>query len=205
MRPLTAPLALLAALPLLGLAALQDDDLPKPTGLAGHLQAEAERIEAELEGPWALLEYRDPTTTVERHQYAGYATFQDGVMTLLLRLDIPSRRLLGTREVTIVHAGAYHYRIVGGNRLQTATMMGFSNDNDDLELAAEPPTFPREYEVTVRDGELRMRRWDALELVFRKIGGGAFPERAADALERGRGRPFVTPEEWVRERRGNRR
>lgn len=179
----------------------QDEPQQKrPLGIPGFRQAESERLAEEIVGSWTLLEYRNRHEVLTRRDYAGFASFQNGFFTFLLRLDVTEDGLLGPRPETIVQAGVHRYRLVD-DRLQTATVMGFSNENDDFQLQAEPSSFPREFQVTLADQRLSLRRWDGLELVFaRSDATDAFPKKAAEALERNRGRNFSVPPDWDRRR-----
>ncbi len=199
MRPLvTLSLACLLA----ASAMLPAQEEKKPGGISGYRQSEKERLEQELVGAWILLEYRNPREVLERGHYSGFASFQSGYFNLMLRIDALSPSLLGPQPQTIVQAGVHQYRLTGDARLQTATVMGFSNDTPDFELQADPGGFPREFAVFLKDDALTLRRWDDLELVFRRADAtGSFPKRSADVLDRYRGRVFTPPDDWGKERR----
>lgn len=194
-------LPLLAALAGAVLQKTKPQEEPASRGLPGLRQAENARIEEELVGTWTLLEYRSPREVIERRDFSGFASFQNGFFTFLLRLDVLDETFLGPKPQTIVQAGVHRYRIEDGLHLQTATVMGFSNETDDFELQGEPTSFPREFEVTLEDDRLSLRRWDGLTLVFARADAtGTFPPKAAEALERNRGRRFTPPADWNRRR-----
>lgn len=179
----------------------QEEEQKKPRGIPGYRQAEQERLEEEVLGTWALVEYRNPREVLERSHYSGFASFQNGYFTLILRFEVLETSFFGPRPQMIFRAGTHQYRVTGDGRLQTATVLAFSNETPLYEIEVEPGALPREYQLLVDDGQLTLRRWDGVELVFRRAeGAGTFPQRAADALERYRGREFTPPPDWGRKR-----
>ena len=177
----------------------QEEAPPRPAGLPGYRLASRETIAKEIEGTWMLLEYTNPREVLARNQYSGFVSFQNGFFTILLRYRTLERGLLGDRPETTVQAGVHRYRISGGNALQTATVLGFSNESGDVEV--EPGSFPREFDVDLQQDVLTLRRWDDVAFRFRRVDGtNTFPSKAADALERNRGRRFTPPANWDQKR-----
>jgi hypothetical protein len=178
----------------------QQEEQKKPRGIPGFRLDEQARLEEELIGTWLLLEYTNPHESVERRHFSGFASFQNGYFSFLLRLEVLGTYFFGVRPQTIVNAGVHQFRVTE-NRLQTATVLAFTNENPAYELEAEPGAFPREFEITLADNQLSLRRHDGVEFVFRRIeDSGAFPKQAADVLERYRGRTFTAPEDFGRKR-----
>ena len=176
------------------------EEQKKPGGIPGFRMDEQARLEKELDGTWLLIEYTNPHETVERRNYSGFAFFQNGYFSFTLRLEVLATHFFGVRPQTMVNAGVHQFRITE-NRLQTATVLAFTNENETYELEAEPGAFPREFEITLADNQLSLRRHDGLQFVFRRVeDSGPFPKQAADALERYRGRTFTAPEDFGRRR-----
>ena len=195
------PLLSLGLAGLLTLSFVQEEEIKRPLGFSGFKETEKERIEEEIEGTWMLLEYKSPREVLPRNQYAGFASFQNNFFSMTLRLSGTKRGIFADRPATVVQAGVHRYRLSNDLRLQTATVMGFSNENDDFELEIEPSAYPREYQVSLKEDQLSLRRADGLEFVFRRADSdGYFPRKAADALERNRGRVFRVPDDWEQRR-----
>jgi hypothetical protein len=148
---------------------------------------EAERMTREIDGSWALTGYDDPSAPELEDALDGFATFHEGFLTLLMQLHGARRRILGWQEVMTVQAGSYRYRFDEKGDMQTAVLMGFSNQNEENDLLPVSVGEAHEYLVQIADGILELRTEDQVKLTFRKVDVGEFPEDAIRRLEKKRG------------------
>lgn len=189
-------LAALAGIPLVFVLALQD---PAPTPqeeeqeqeplvpLSDFRRSERQRLEKEMQGTWVLTLYKGAYDVVEQSTVRGFLMFDRGLVAMNLQLIAQPHGFLGRGERYYVQAGLHRYRLTELLQLQLASVMAFTNANDDDELAADPASYPREYEITVAGNDLTLRRWDGEELTFRRMRGGEFPEEAIRRLDQARG------------------
>ena len=78
-------------------------------------------------------------------------------------------------------AGVHRWRMVRGDILQTATMMGHSNLGPEFEW--EQPNTPREFRARLDGTQLVLERPDGSRLVWGRVRGFAFPDAAIEAIE----------------------
>jgi len=162
---------------------------PVLPGLTAFSAREARRLEQEIEGVWLLTSFEPRDRVVDPRDVRGYASFQDGFMTLLLQgrgLD-PTAFIARSPTYFAVEAGLHRFRISPELTLQTAAVMGYTNANDEGVLAFDRSGATREYTISVEDGELTLTRSRSSRFTFRRLPGGAeFPIEAIQAIERGR-------------------
>lgn len=163
----------------------QQEDRRSP--MARFQDDEQKRLSEGIEGSWILLDYMDPTEVVlDDIQTQGFATFHDGFMQILM--TEPGVRLRVFRRAIDelwVWSGAYRYRIDPLGFLQTQSVMGF--DNSDGALLTESSGLAEEYQITLAEGELVLRRNDGVTYTFRAATAGEFPEDAIQAVQSRRG------------------
>jgi hypothetical protein len=189
-------LAALAVVPLVFALALQDP-APAPQGeeqeqeplvpLSDFRRSERQRMEREMQGTWVLTLYRGAYDVVEQSTVRGFLMFDRGLVAMNLQLIAQPHGFIGRGERYYVQAGLHRYRLTELLQLQLASVMAFTNANDQDELAADPASYPREYDNTIAGNDLTLRRWDGEELTFRRMRGGEFPDDAIRRLDRARG------------------
>lgn len=154
-------------------------------------QGEGERLTKEIEGSWMLFDYTDPLVSPLDGTATGFATFHGGLVTMMIGVDTAERRMFQLRDFLILRASAYRYRFDEQANLQLASVMSFSNANDDGDMEQEPSGAALEYFSKLEDDVLELRNPDGVVLSFRKITAGDFPETAIRKLE---GRRSGTPQ-----------
>ena len=159
-------------------------------------KSEKERMEELIVGTWLLVRYDRQGVIVEQSKVRGFVTFYGGYMSMSLELLALREVIFGANEQTYIQSAVNRYRFSETNFLQTATLMGFTNANRTARVRSAPENYPREYEVTVSEDELVLRRHDGDMLTFRRVEGGDFPQKAVDLLDRTRGRD-VTVDDWI--------
>lgn len=150
-------------------------------------QGETERLEEGVEGSWMVFNYVDPNIPAQEDVVSGFATFHGGFLTWILAIDSAERRLFQLREFLILESGAYRYRFDEQANLQLASVMSFTNNNEDGELSREPSGTALEYFVTLQEDVLELRTPQGAVFSLRKIEAGEFPEAAIRRLESRRG------------------
>ena len=181
----------LVVVPALALASSPRPQEATPqTGLAprtAFAQKEATRIAAEIQGAWMLLEYQHATDAMDQSRVRGAALFRDGFMTLILQVRQKARTTRGIMPEFFVQAGIHRYRIDEFQRLQTASVIGFTGD--DVEgggFAFDDDGMPREHRVTLRQDRLTLHIDDGGWMTFARINAGDFPVDAIEELDRTR-------------------
>jgi hypothetical protein len=182
-----ASLLFALAVPLASLPARRhqegQEETPRPRApLKAFQLEEAERFEREVQGAWILIEYDDPEELDLRDGVEGFAVFHDGFMSMTLQLRAFRSQLLGSREQLFVDSGAYRYRFAENGDLQTSSLMGFTNLNNDaqlLPLSAEVD----EYIAKLENGQLSLRNTDDVLMTFRHVEAGEFPRAAIRRLD----------------------
>lgn len=187
MKLLAASLLLGLAVPLLPLAASRSQDgqeTPRPGHpLKAFQKEQSERFAREIQGAWMLVEYDDPEEPELRDGVEGFAIFHDGFLTMILQLRAFRSQLLGSRDQLFVDGGAYRYRFADSGDLQTVSLMGFTNLNNDAQLLPLGGSEVDEYIVTLDDGLLGLRNTDDVLMTFRRVEAGEFPRTAIRRLE----------------------
>ena len=190
----TAVLLLLGLFPVASIAARvrvqegQEKQKKKPSSaITRFYQTEVERLTQEIEGSWMLIGYTDPEEPPIDEQVSGFATFDQGFVTLMISVDAVEQHLFHLRPYLFYHSGAYRYRFDEQATLQFASVMSFTNDNDDRVLEREPTGMVFEYFTTLSDDLLELRDSDAVVMSFRRIKAGDFPESAIRKLDARRG------------------
>ncbi|MCZ6596528.1 MAG: hypothetical protein O7B99_02710 [Planctomycetota bacterium] len=197
---------LLAATALAGLAGslflpalAQDptDDLDELPLLYGMRQADKARLEQEIVGAWLLTGFDSPREVIDQRDIQAFAVFHDGFLSLTIQARTFNPEFLGDDVQFWVQAGGHRYRISDFATLQTAAILGFHNANDRGELVFEPPSFPREYAITITDGAMTLERSDGTRFSFNRLKKSTFPNKAIDLLNlmNGSGGPREQPED----------
>jgi hypothetical protein len=134
-----------------------------------------------LYGAWQLMQYDHVTEVVPNDSIRGFATFQEGFMTLIVHA-----RSFDEDEEQLGQAGLQRYQMVEPNILQTATMMGHSNIGPDAEFEWESPNIPREFKVYLNKDDLTLTRPDQSQLIFRRIKPAPYPALATELIKEAR-------------------
>lgn len=150
-------------------------------------QREGERLSKAVPGSWMLFEYADPREAPQTDQATGFATFQDGFLTLFLAIDTAESRLFHLRERLLFRSGAYRYRFDPNGSLQLANVMSFTTQTENGQLQREPPGEVLEYFASIDDDVLELRNTDGVRLSFRRVTSVEFPASAIRKLESRRG------------------
>ena len=191
-------LALLAltASPLVARARQEEEQEKKsPAGIGGIFAGEAERLAQEIEGSWMLMEYVDPDEIPLEDAASGFMTFRAGFLTWILSVEAFEKRWFTVDDRVFLQTGAYRYRFDETASLQLASVLAFSNDNDDGDLQRDP-ALAFEYTVTLADDVLELSDPDGVRMSYRRIEAGEFPENAVRRIESQRSRtPAWGPEE----------
>jgi hypothetical protein len=144
---------------------------------------QAERLTEEVEGAWMLFEYDDPAEAPMEDAARGFAMFQDGLMCLMLTIDTYEERLFRAREYMLLQSGAFRYRFDSQGALQLSNVLSVTNQTTDGDLQHEPTGLVYEYFARIEDGVLELRNTDGVQLAFRRVAAGEFPEAAIRKLE----------------------
>jgi len=137
-----------------------------------------------LVGTWQLMQFEHVERWIDSNDVRGYVHLGEGVMTMIIHArndesnDMPAQ---------LAQAGVHRWRMVRGNILQTATMMGHSNMGEDLEW--EIPNTPREFRVELDGANLTLHRPDASRLIMRRVDSFAFPDEAKEAIRNAQAYP----------------
>ena len=174
-----------------------DDDLDPSTTLFGVQQEDKARLEEEIVGAWLLTGFDSPSELVDQEDIRGFAVFHDGFLSLTIQARTFNPEFLGDGVQYWVQGGGHRYRISDFGTLQTASILGFHNVNDDGVLVFEPASFPREYTITIADGALTLERSDGALLSFNRLQKSTFPNEAIDYLNltSGSGGPRELPKD----------
>jgi hypothetical protein len=188
----TPTLLLLSGLLLPVLAPRQKEQDEKPekkiqNPVTRFFKEQSERLTKEVEGSWALIDYMDPTEAPIEDAAQGFATFSDGFLTLMISIDTFEERLFRAREFMLLQAGAFRYRFDEQGTLQLANVMSVTNQTEDGDLQHEPSGMVYEYFAAIEAGVLQLRDVDGVQLSFRRVTAGDFPESAVRKLESRRG------------------
>jgi hypothetical protein len=191
MKPalLLTALTFLAGL-LLPAARSQEEKPGKPEKSANattrFFEGEAERLTKELEGAWMLLDYTDPAAPVGAGQASGFVTFHDGFMTWLFSVDTAEDTFFGYRAFLLLESGAFRFRVDEQANLQLASVMSFTNNTSDGDVARDRSGSAFEYFTRLDQGVLELREPDGIVMTFRKVEAGEFPDAAGRRIEKGR-------------------
>lgn len=145
-------------------------------------EEESRRLLDEIEGTWNLLAFHTVDESIDPEDFRGYAQFQDGYMTLILSGAEDNNFIFGPSVQYALLAGVYRYRFSEYGTLQLATLFGYDNQTPNRRLAFHRPGEPTEFDVTLDEGILDMRRPGGVRYEFRKLGASEFPEDAIDEL-----------------------
>ncbi len=180
----------------------QDAEQPVPEKPLSRSHKERERLTQEIEGSWLLMDFLEPNEEAfDTSALRGFATFDDGFLTMIIEAEALERPFLGrVREYLFAQAGAYRYRIDDVGKLQTSSVMSFTNLTGDGVLRSEPGSQVGEYEVRLSDGELVLRNETGGVLTFSRVQAGKFPESAVQKLEKRRSKTDVWEEEELEPR-----
>lgn len=148
---------------------------------------QSERLATEVEGAWMLFAYEDPDEAPIEDAARGFATFHDGFLTLLLTIDTFEERLFRAREYMLLRAGAYRYRFDEQGMLQFANVMSVTNQTEDGDAERESSGQVYEYLARIESDVLELRNSDGVQLSFRRVTAGDFPDSAIRKLESRRG------------------
>lgn len=175
----------------------QEDERDKPA-MTRFFESEAERLTAELEGSWMLMDYLDPVKREDVADVTGFVMFHEGFMTWLLSIDTMQRTWLGLRALHLLESGAFRYHVDEQANLQLASVMSFTNHTENGEIMSARPGAAFEYFTRLEDGLLELRDADGIVMTFRKVEAGEFPDAAGRTIEKQRSR---TPAWEVPEKR----
>lgn len=164
--------------------------------LHSYRKTQREKMEEDLVGTWLLVRYDKSGVLVEQSKVRGFATFYEGFMSMSLELIAEREVVFGGNDQTYIQSAVNRYRITDTNYLQTSVLMGFTNANRFAAMRSAPQNYPSEYEITVNEAELTLRRHDGDMLTFRRTQAGDFPQKSIDLLDRTRGRD-ITAEDWI--------
>jgi hypothetical protein len=145
---------------------------------------EGEQLAQAVEGSWMLFDYTDPAQLALDDVASGFASFHDGFLTLMLAMDTLEQRFFRMRERLVLDAGVYRYRFDEQGLLQLSSVLSYTNQTENGEMEPEPAGQVLEYYTIVDDGVLELRDADGIELSFRKVEAGKFPDSAIRRLER---------------------
>ena len=124
---------------------------------------------------------------IDQRDARGFANFQDGFMTLIFQGRQFEPSFLNREPVQFaIQAGAYRFRISPQLTLQTATVRGYSNANEDGVLIFERSRQAREYTIELKEDELVLSHAQGHRFVFARLRATDFPPEAIEALERAR-------------------
>src|SRR5262245_43978422 len=80
------------------------------SAVTGFVKGERERLTQGGEGSWMLIGYTDPEEPPMDDQVNGFATFDQGFLTMIVAVDSVEHFLFRLREHVFFHSGAYRYR-----------------------------------------------------------------------------------------------
>jgi hypothetical protein len=145
-----------------------------------------EQLEEQLVGVWTLVGYDFVGRSLDEQRLQGFAVFLDGFMSITLQAQAaePTRIFGGSDIGYYFQAGVHRYRVSEMMRLQTASILGFDNMNDDAQLDFIGATSVREHQLTLQGDLLTLFNEDGSRLVFRKTHKSAFPVYAIEHLRR---------------------
>ena len=174
----------------------QDAEADEKTPFTSFEERTRAQLAEDIVGAWILTSFENPLSPIETSTLSGFASFQDGFMTLVLRGYIDERDAFGDTQATYVQAGAYRYRIDELGSLQTMTVLGFDNGAEYEFIDFEPSGTVREYRASLeRDYgavseslQLVLRNADGAEFRFSQVSSEQFPEEAIRELDELRGR-----------------
>lgn len=173
---------LLSTLPLLAW-----QDAPPPTSdktppFTAFAAKEKARLEAELPGIWTIVTYEAPGRAIDQQRVQGYILFQDGFVSITLQAQSLEQGVLG-QELEIYFQGTVHrYRVNELLKLQFASVMGFSNMNEEGAIELIGNSYAREHQISLRDNLLTMTNEAGGRMVLRRVGKSDFPQTAIDFL-----------------------
>lgn len=152
------------------------------------LATERERLETEIQGNWLLIEFENPNEPARQSVMQGWASFNQGYLTLFLQYSAVEAALLREVQRRYVEVAAHRYRISEDLLLQTASILGTSNMNPSRELVPEEAGTAREFRVQLQDGLLELITRKGTRITFRRVEETAFPVDAVLDLEATRSR-----------------
>ncbi|MDF1797814.1 MAG: hypothetical protein P1V81_01450 [Planctomycetota bacterium] len=137
-----------------------------------------------LIGTWQLMQFEHVERWIDSNDVRGYVNLGEGVMTMIIHARNDESNEMPAQ---LAQAGIHRWRMVRGNILQTATMMGHSNMGEELEW--EIPNTPREFRVELDGSNLSLHRPDASRLILRRVDSFAFPDEAKQAIRNAQAYP----------------
>ena len=187
----TTGLVLLSCLlaPLAGRLQSQDGQEPpapqkkRPGAITRSFAKAGDDLTQAVEGSWMLFDYTDPSDLERADLAAGFATFHDGFLTLMMSMDTYDRRMFRMHPRLVLDAGAYRFRFDEQSNLQLSNVISFTNQTQDGTMEREQNGQAYEYNVTLDDEELQMRDAEGVTYHFRRINAGEFPQSAVKKLE----------------------
>jgi hypothetical protein len=165
----------------------QEADPFRPAAMPSSAQQKS--LEAALTGVWNLVDYNIVGRSLDEQELQGFAFFLDGFMSITLQAQAaePARFFGGSDIGYYFQAGVHRFRVSEMLRLQTASILGFDNMNDDAELDFIGATSVREHQLTLQGNLLTLYNEDGSGLVFQKSHKAAFPVYAIEHLRRNTG------------------
>jgi len=137
-----------------------------------------------LYGTWQLMVYEHHSEILPASAVRGFATFQEGFMTLILH----ARSLDGDNDM-LSQGGLHRFQVTDTGILQTATSMAHSSFNDDAENFWEEPNTPREFRMSLNLDDLTLTNPDGSRFIFRRIGAKPYPKEALEKIRTARSNP----------------
>ncbi len=156
-----------------------------PPGWRGEQLRREAQLREQLIGHWQLIEFRHASNNLAGTQVAGFMSIDPEVLTIVLHAALSEPGPF--QEPLQLQGGAHYWRIDENQRIQTASILSHSTFNGRPEI--ERSLTPREYEPTLAETELTLRRGDGSQLIFLRVPGLAFPDAAIaimDAVKAGR-------------------
>ena len=133
----------------------------------------------QLVGHWQLIEFRHSSKTLAGTQTAGFMSIDPEVLTIVVHATLSNP---GPFEQPLqIQGGAHYWRIDENQRIQTAAILSHSTFNGGPEI--ERSLTPREYEPSLTETELTLRRSDGSQLIFLRVPGLAFPDAAIELID----------------------
>lgn len=186
------PHSLLLLLPLsvlfvLGAARTPQEPTQGVPPITSYQEGERARLEAGLPGIWAIVAYDAPGRTIDQQRVSGYVFLQDGFASITVQAQSLEQGVLG-QELQVFFQGTVHrYRIGPLLKLQLASIMGFSNMNDEGAIELVGNHYVREHSIALADDQLTLTNEAGGRMVLRRVGKSDFPQAAEEFLRRNPG------------------
>jgi hypothetical protein len=160
----------------------EEGDPREGTPFSAYRKTEKARVEKEIEGSWMLVEFQTEDRIVDTGDFRGFATINDGYMSIIFYGREEKVGLFGNSDDYIIQANAYRYRINDRVTLQLAGILGFTNATYDGDLEFDHADTAAQYDVTLVENSLTMTRGGLTSFVFRRLKKTDFPPAAIEAL-----------------------